>query len=84
MLRSKETITEIHNDLGQTCVENCYQAYEKEDIINFIENTIIKGDDPKKKGRDEFVNKELKVNYPNASKVILQYIKEELGIINTK
>lgn len=61
-------------------MKNYYHAFNKQDIINFIKNVVLDGDDPMKTEREHFVETELMVNYPNASQSIIDMIKKELKI----
>lgn len=67
------------NVLGRECLENCYKAFSEEDIINFIEEVIIKDKDVMEKERRKFVDKKLKINYPVSTKNVINFIKKELG-----
>lgn len=40
---------------GQLAMQQHYVGKTKQDIINFIENVVLKGDDPMKTGREQFV-----------------------------
>ena len=53
---------------------NFYIAFNKEEIFNFIEEVVIKGNDSLKDKRLHFANNHLKLNYPDVSKVILSQI----------
>lgn len=66
------------NDFGNKCVDMHYQAFNEQDIVNFIDNVILNGEDPMKEKRRAFVYDELKINYPNSAKAICKYIKKEL------
>lgn len=70
-------INKIFLPMGQKCLDNYYKAFNKDDILNFIDNVVIKGIDPMKNQRDKFL-KELRLNYPNAGKRIVEYIKQEI------
>lgn len=78
LLKDKKSIDTWFIDIGKKCIEHCYQAFSEKDIIDFIENVILKGHDQLKNSRVSFVESELKVNYPNVSKEILTIIKNEL------
>lgn len=78
LLKNKNTIKKWFLPVGQKCLNFCYQAYKEKDIVSFIENIIIKEKDIKKADRINFVNSNLKINYPNSSKFILNYIKKEI------
>lgn len=66
------------NVLGRECLENYYQAFSREDIINFIDEIVMNGNDVMEKERRKFVDKKLKINYPFATKFVLDFIKKEL------
>lgn len=78
MLKDEKSIKEWFLPIGQRCLDHCYRAYSEKDITDYIENVIIKGDDFLSKKRVDFVNSELKINYPKASQFILNYIKKRL------
>lgn len=78
LLKNKKTIAKWFLPIGKKCLNFCYQAYQEKDIISFIEDIIIKDKDTKKEDRQKFVNSTLKVNYPNSSRYILNYIKKQI------
>lgn len=63
------TIERKFNTFGKMAFENIYKAYNKCDIENFINNVVLKGNDPKKNLRRDFFNNIL--NKKNVSKNIL-------------
>ena len=68
----------IHTELGQKCIDLHYLIKTKHDLFNFIENTVIKGIDPKKENRLRFAKEEIMVNYPNATKTIMEILIKEI------
>lgn len=66
--------------LGQKCMEQYYHAFNRDDILKFITEVVVKGKDPKREQRINFVENELKVNYPNAAEFVCNMIKKELKI----
>ena len=78
MLKNKEEISKIFAPIGQKCLANYYKAFNKQEIIKFIEDVVLRDDDPMKAGRYAFAQKEIMVNYPNATDSIIKNIKEEL------
>lgn len=78
MLKNKKEIKEIFAPIGQQCLKNYYHAFNKEDIIRFIENVVIANNDPMKKERVEFAKEKIMLNYPNVADYIIKNIKEEL------
>jgi hypothetical protein len=76
MLKDPSDIDEKFISIGKKCLENSYIAYNQDDIINFIENVIVKEVDVKKEQRENFAKNEVMLNYPNASSFAVRYIKE--------
>lgn len=79
MLKSPESIPQYFNNFAKNCLKYCYQAFEEKDILNFIDNVIVKKNDSLKEARDEFVKQNLKLNYPFVADKIIEYIKLELN-----
>lgn len=78
MLKNKSQIEKIFTPLGQKCLEHYYQAFNQEDIINFIENNILTEKISITTEREKFINENLKINYPNVSNIIIKNLKDEL------
>lgn len=70
---AKKNYKNIFSKLGKLCLKNYYLAFDHEQICNFIDNVVLKNEDPLEKKRDEFF-KELAIYYPNASNKILEQI----------
>ena len=79
MIKSEEETYNGLVPLGRQCMDQYYHAKTRQDIIDFIENVVIKGNDPKKEQREAFVKNELKANYPHAADTMIN-IKKELKI----
>ena len=80
MLKSDE-MTELNsNDFHKKCIDLHYPAYNEQEIIDFIENVVIKNNDIKSKERQEFVQQELLFEYPNVSNAIYEYIKNKFDL----
>lgn len=73
-------IDQTFTEDGKKCLEHCYKAFNRKDILGFIDNVIIEGYDPMKENRIKFVKEVLKINYPHATDMILNHIKKELGM----
>ena len=80
ILRDKTVEQTQFNDFGRKMLEYTYKAYSEHDIIQFITNVVISGEDTLKDSREKFVTKELKYNYPYASESIVCDVKEEFGL----
>ena len=70
MLKTKKDIKEKFNTLGIKCLENVYIAYEKQDILDFIDNIIINDNDILKEKRNNIM-KEIMIGYPSVIEEIL-------------
>ncbi|MGI6747116.1 MAG: hypothetical protein ACOX4V_02525 [Anaerovoracaceae bacterium] len=80
MLKSPEEIEDVFLPMGIACLRHYYKAFCKEDIIRFIDQVIIQGNDPLKEDREKFAQTELKFNYPNATRIVLDTIKQAICI----
>lgn len=78
ILKDKHSIDKEFLPSGKQILENVYKGFSKKDILNFIDNVVIRKNDHMKQSRLDFANKHIKVNYPNVSDIIIKYIKEEL------
>ena len=76
MLKDLNQVYEGFVPLGQKCIEQHYKAFNKKDILDFIDKVVIKGDDPMKKRREQFVREELKVNYPHAADEFIKVLEK--------
>ena len=79
MLKNMEETNKNSNDFHKACLKQHYLAYNEKEIIDFIENVILKGNDSLKEQRKEFFESKLKSNEPKNTEYILNYLKEELG-----
>lgn len=79
LIKNKKQIKNEFMPLAQKSFKYIYKANSKKQIINFIDNIIIKNNDSLKEDRVNFVNKTLKFNYPNVSEKIIDYLKKELS-----
>lgn len=84
MLKSVEQTKEGLVPLGQKCMENYYHAFKEEDIISFIEDVVLRGNDPMKERREQFVRTELKFNYPHATEDLVQMLERMIFIETNK
>ena len=67
------------NTLGKLAFETLYKSSSEEDIIDFIENQVLKEIDPMKRQRSEFAKEYLvPPNGKNASENIYNHIRKEL------
>lgn len=59
LTRDIDSVIYDHDEFGQKCVLNHYIGSTEEDIVCFIENVVLKGDDPMKQQREQFYNDNL-------------------------
>ena len=79
MMKSKDETYSSLVPFGQECMDNYYHAYTEEDILRFLSDVVIGGNDPMKTDREAFVDEKLAYNYPHASEAIVSHLKQELG-----
>ncbi len=77
MLRDEEEVRKTFLPMGQKCLNQYYLAYNEQDICRFIEDVVLKGNDPLKEQRTEF-SKKLKYNYPHAGEKVVEYIRKQI------
>lgn len=70
----------VFSVLGKEILDHTYKAYSQQDILDFIDNVVIKGNDVMKNDRINFANKHIRVNYPFASSKIIEILKKELDL----
>lgn len=78
MMKSLEDTMDGLVPLGKECMDCYYHAFTEDDIINFIEDVVVKGRDPLKESRRSFAENTLYTNYPNSSKRFLDYLKKTI------
>ena len=78
MLRDSKSKDRYFMDNGKQILDKCYEAYSKEDILSYIDNIIIKGQDFKKEDRLAFVQNDLMFNYPHVSDFAINYLKDKI------
>ena len=64
MLKDDKTTDKNSNDFHKACINNHYKAYNQEQIIDFIENVVIKEKDTMFEKRKKFKEENLLINYP--------------------
>ena len=79
MVKNRDNLSHIFTKLALGCLGQHELAYTTGEIINFIDEVVVKGIDLKKKERIDFADKYIKINYPHASNKILEHIKQELS-----
>lgn len=84
-LLKDETIPDNYcNKLMKECLKVHYRAFNITDVINYIENVIIQGNDSLATQRRDFFERELRVKYPDTTSAILEDIKQGLGFSTKK
>ena len=77
VVSSNEKLEEIFMPFGQKMVKNYYVVNNKQGILNYINQVILNEKDVMKTKRIAFVDKHLKVNYGNSSRVIVDYLENQ-------
>ena len=76
ILESKKVINREFLPFGKHLLKNIYTAYTEQNIIDFIEEVVIKGNDYMKKDRIDYATKEIRYNYPNSADFIVEDLKK--------
>jgi hypothetical protein len=79
LIKDKTTKDREFSVFGKDILKHTYLAYSEQDILDFINNVVINGNDTMKNDRINFANKYLKINYPHATDKMLECIKKELS-----
>ena len=69
---AKSNYKKIFSTLGNSCLKHYYKAFNKEDILHFIDEVVIKENDSLKEKRIAFANKNIRLNYPDVCKGIIK------------
>lgn len=80
VLKSQREIDDVLLPMGKECMAHYYKAFNEADIMHFIEQVIVRGEDPMKEERIRFARQQLKFNYPHAANVIIEEIKNAIHI----
>lgn len=80
LLKDESVPDRYCNALMKECLKVHYRAFGESDIMDFINNVIVKCNDSLAEARSSFVESQLKINYPHSADAILNDIKQGLGI----
>ncbi len=81
LLKSRETEEEQFLEYGKQLLSFTYKAYSKEDIISYIDDVVINGNDRNREERLHFSHENLMCSSRNASTAIVNDIKTAFGLI---
>ncbi|MCQ2241402.1 glycosyltransferase [Treponema sp.] len=76
LLKNEESKNQF-TDFGKDMLKVNYEGYNQNDIIDFIENVVLKNDDKLELEREKF-SRQIMVNYPYATIFIESVLKENL------
>ena len=77
-LENRESIEEQFLPFSQALLAHTYQAYSPDDIITFIREVVIGGNDFGKAERDTFAAQMVCVNHPHAADAVVKSVIEAL------
>lgn len=77
-LETKESIEEQFLPFSRALLAHTYQAYSPDDIIAFIREVVIGGNDSGKAERDVFAAQTVCVNHPHAADAVVKSVIEAL------
>lgn len=79
LLKQKDDVEKKFMAFGRECLKNCYIAYNEKEILHFLDDVIVNGNDSMRKQREEFADQVVMLNYPKASAKIIDLLSQELG-----
>ena len=81
ILKKNKPLKTVFTKFGIRCLDQYYHAYNKDDIISFLDNVVLKNIDPLKNKREGFARKYLYQNHSTTEKIIDEVKR---AIINVK
>lgn len=80
IIESNETIKREFTPFGEEVLKHLYLLSTEKDIIDFIDSVVLQEQDSMKQERITFAKEHIRVNYPNATQIALNDLKQSLGI----
>ncbi|MDE7235437.1 MAG: hypothetical protein K2N45_02280, partial [Helicobacter japonicus] len=80
IIESNETIKREFTPFGEEVLKHLYLLSTEKDIIDFIDSVVLQEQDFMKQERITFAKEHIRVNYPNATQIALNDLKQSLGI----
>lgn len=80
IIESNETIKREFTPFGEEVLKHLYLVSTEKDIIDFIDSVVLQEQDFMKQERITFAKEHIRVNYPNATQIALNDLKQSLGI----
>lgn len=77
MFPEKPFTNDQYNQFGHDCLDAHYPAFNQNDILNFINDVVLQGNDHLLAKRKSLFDR-IKFNYPHNSETIVQNIKNEI------
>lgn len=78
IIYNKEQVNFEFTSAGKKLLQYLYIAQNKDDIIKFIDNIVLKKQDYLKQKRIQFSKQFIRINYPNATQFLIKFFKMEL------
>ena len=74
LLDSEKTVAEQFLPFSRTLLDFAHKAFTGDEIVAFIREVVLKGNDPDKATRDAFAAKEVCVNHPHATDAVISTV----------
>ncbi|MBQ4407073.1 MAG: CDP-glycerol glycerophosphotransferase family protein [Bacteroidales bacterium] len=78
VLRDDHQFETEYLDWGKKFFNYVYKAFTENDIFDFIDKVVVKGEDSLKEERQAFAKQEVMINYPHVADFVMDYLKKEL------
>lgn len=78
MIKNRDSLESEFSEFGKEMLSYVYCAYKKDDIINFIEEVVLKNNDDLKNFRCEYSTNHIMINYPKVSDFISDFCYKQI------
>ena len=74
LLASEKTVEEQFLPFSRQLLAHAHKAFTDDEIVAFLRNVVLAGEDPDKSARDAFARREVCVNHPHATDAVIQAV----------
>lgn len=75
VLNDESTVVSQFDEWGQELLSHTYKAFSEDDVVQFVNEVIVKGEDIGASKRLHFVKEKMQLNFPHVNEVIFNDLK---------
>ena len=79
LLDSPTSMRKQFGEFGRQLLDHTYKAFNQEQILDFIDDVVVREHDFMKQRRDDFTKNQIQINHPHVSEAVLDEIKKILN-----